>query len=49
MNAYLESMVHVPKPDEDPCGNCVNSDEGSPVPFSDECGTCSRAGHWKSA
>jgi hypothetical protein len=49
MNEYLEQLA--PRPANlsgvDPCGNCINSDEGSPVPFSDECGTCSRAGNWK--
>lgn len=36
-------------PDPEPtCGNCLDATpEGEPVPFSDECMTCSRLGNWK--
>jgi hypothetical protein len=48
MAEYLtEQYYKVEEPDVDHCGNCKHSDKGSPVPFSDECGTCSRTGSWE--
>ena len=52
-NFHVPAMQSVsqfmePEEEEPSCANCIDADpDGSPVPFSDKCGTCTRLGSWE--